>query len=318
MKKLSAVFLGISLALCARALADDPRQAPGREAGRVLSSLQTTARSEDEQAVRASIDAFVQAYQKGDASAIAALFTEDGEAVAPDEETIQGRQALAEHYGSLFSENPGDKLETTIEAIKILAPGVAREMGRTQITPSDGGTPVTSRYTAIHVKRDGKWYIASIRQLPDAELTPADHLKELEWLVGDWVEETPEAVVVTSIAWADNKNFLVRSYDVRVKGRAAITGTQRIGWDPLTKQFKSWVFDDRGGYGEGLWTRRGNQWIVKATGVRADGRTTSATQVLTYVNQDTLRWKSIDRTLGADISLDIDEVTMVRKPPQPK
>ena len=31
-----------------------------------------------------------------------------------------------------------------------------------------------------------------------------------------------------------------------------------------------------------------------------------------------MRWKSIDRTLGSDISQDIDEVVMVRKPPQPK
>ena len=51
-----------------------------------------------------------------------------------------------------------------------------------------------------------------------------------------------------------------------------MTVTQRIGWDPLTKQIKSWVFDSEGGYGDGLWTRKGNQWVIKSTGVLPDGR----------------------------------------------
>ena len=152
----------------------------------------------------------------------------------------------------------------------------------------------------------------------DGEVTHQERLKEIEWLVGDWVEETPDAVVTTSVAWADNNNFLLRSFDVRVKGKPALTGTQRIGWDPLTRQIKSWVFDSHGGYGEGLWTRAGNQWVIKATGVRPDGRTATATQVLTFVNKDTLRWKSIDRTLGDEIVQEIDEIVMVRKPPKPQ
>ncbi len=124
-------------------------------------------------------------------------------------------------------------------------------------------------------------------------------------------------MVNTSVAWTDNGSFLLRSFDVRVKGKPALTGTQRIGWDPLTKQLKSWVFDSNGGHGEGLWMRSGDQWIVKATGVRSDGRVATATQVLTRVSKDTLRWKSIDRTIGSEISGDIDEIVMVRKPPQP-
>jgi uncharacterized protein (TIGR02246 family) len=318
MKKSTSALLGLSLAVCATSFALDPRQEQARSVGQGSSVVQGSAQSADETAVRAAIDTFKQAFQKGDASAIAALFTEDGEAVDAEGGSIQGRQALADHYAGRFADGPGDKIDTTIESIKTLAPGVVRSTGRTETTPSAGGTPTTSRYTAIHVKRDGQWLLASVRELPDRELTPADHLKELEWLVGDWVEETPEAVVVTSVAWTDDKNFLLRSYDVKVKGKPALTGTQRIGWDPLTKQIKSWVFDSKGGYGEGLWMRSGNQWVVKATGVRADGRIATATQVLTYVNRDSLRWKSIDRTIGADISEDIDEVVMVRKPPQPK
>lgn len=271
----------------------------------------------DEKEVRAAIDALVQAFAKGDAKAVTALFTEDGEAVDPDGQTIQGREALEAHYASRFAEGTGDKVTNVVETVKALAPGVARVAGRTEHVPP-GGTTVTGHYSALYVKRDGHWLVASVRELPDQELPHYEHLKELEWMVGDWVEETEDAVVLTSVAWTDNKNFLLRSFDVRVKGKPALTGTQRIGWDPLTKHIKSWVFDSRGGHGEGLWTRSGDQWAIKATGVRPDGRVATATQVLTYVNKDTLRWKSFDRTLGGEIEPDIDEVVMVRKAPQPK
>ena len=278
---------------------------------------QPAARADDERAIRQAIDAFDQAFVKGDAKAIAGFFTEEGEAIDSEGSTIQGRAALEEHYGARLAGSPGDRLETAVEAISFLAPGVARVTGRTLLRPSDGSTPLGGRYAAIYVKRDGQWLLGSVREITDKELSPHDHLLELGWLVGDWVEETEEAVVNTAVSWTDNGNFLLRSFEVRVKGKAALTGTQRIGWDPLTKQIKSWVFDANGGYGEGLWMRQGDQWVIKATGVRADGRVATATQVLTYVNKDTLRWKSIDRTIGGDISQDIDEIVMVRKPPQP-
>jgi uncharacterized protein (TIGR02246 family) len=284
----------------------------------VAPSASSAGNSEEEKAIRSAIASFAEAFQKGDAKAIAALFTDDGEAVDAEGGTIQGKEAIAEHYSARFSASPGDKMETTVEAIKFLAPGVARETGVAKHTPSGGDTPTTRRYSAIHVKQGGSWLLASVRELAGGELSHHERLKELEWLVGDWVEESADAVVTTSIEWADNQNFLVRTFDVRVKGKPALTGTQRIGWDPLTKQIKSWVFDSRGGYGEGLWMRSGNQWVIKASGVRPDGRTATATQVLTFVNKDTMRWKSIDRTLGEEIVPEIDEIAMVRKPPQPK
>jgi uncharacterized protein (TIGR02246 family) len=299
--------------------ADDPprtRDEPGGARPAAASGLPPGAQTGEEKEIQAANEAFAQAFLKGDAKAIAELFTEDGEAVAPEGETVQGRGAIEEHYAARFAEGPGSKIVTTTDAIKFLAPGVARESGHTQVTPSDGGTSVNGRYTAIHVKRDGRWLLASVRELPDQAISHYEHLKELEWLLGDWVEESEDALVLTSVAWADDKNFLLRSFDVRVNGKPALTGTQRIGWDPLTRQIKSWVFDSQGGYGEGLWMRGGDQWAIKATGVRPDGRVATATQVLTYINKDTLRWKSIDRTLGSEIEQNIDEIIMVRKPPQ--
>ncbi len=318
MNKMLPVFVAELLAASLPCLAAGPDGGPAQTASQVAPSAESAGRADDEKAIRATVAAFSEAFNKGDAKTIASLFTDDGEAVDAEGNSIQGRSAIVEHYGARLGASPGDKMETIVESIKFLAPGVARETGATKHTPSGGNGPTTTRYSAIHVKQGGNWLLASVREVVNKEISHHERLKELEWLIGDWVEESDDAVVTTSFAWADNENFLLRSFDVRVKGKPALTGSQRIGWDPLTKQIKSWVFDSRGGYGEGLWMRSGNQWVIKASGVRPDGRTATATQVLTFVNKDTMRWKSIDRTLGEDIVPEIDEIVMVRKPPQPK
>ena len=93
-----------------------------------------------------------------------------------------------------------------------------------------------------------------------------------------------------------DKNFLLRDFTVHVQGQPVMTVNQRIGWDPLTKQIKSWVFDSEGGYGDGLWTRRGNQWVIKSTGVLPDGRIASATHILTRVGPNSARWTTRNRS----------------------
>jgi uncharacterized protein (TIGR02246 family) len=321
MKIVCSALLGLLLAVVGPGAADDAPKASPATARPAQTKAETPnpSPSADEVAIRASIGAFVQAFQKGDAHAIAAMFAQDGEAIDAEGHAIQGREALEAHYAQRFADSPDLKMESDVEVITILAPGVARVIGKSKLVPSDGSPgATTSRHTAILVKHDGHWVAASLRELRDPDMSPHEHLKELEWLVGDWVEETEDAVVHTSFAWTDKQNYLLRSFDVRVKGKPALTGTQRIGWDPLTKQIKSWVFDDQGGYGEGLWMRSGNQWVIKATGVRPDGRTATATQVLTFVDKNSLRWKSIDRTHGDEIAEEIAEVVMVRKPPAPR
>ena len=55
--------------------------------------------------------------------------------------TIQGRTALESHYAARLADAPGDKLETAVETIAFLAPGVARVTGRTRETSSSGSAP---------------------------------------------------------------------------------------------------------------------------------------------------------------------------------
>ena len=137
-----------------------------------------------------------------------------------------------------------------------------REEGRAVVTPAKGA-PVARLYTVLFVKRDGRWLMADVRETDDTAASPHDRLKELEWMIGQWVDESPEAVISTDCRWSDDKNFLLRSYTIQVAGVPAMSGVQRIGWDPITGQIKSWVFDSQGGHSEGLWSRDGNRWAVQ-------------------------------------------------------
>ena len=85
---------------------------------------------------------------------------------------------------------------------------------------------------------------------------------------------------------------------MKTQGQPVLSGTQRIGWDPLRRQFKTWIFDSEGGHGEGYWTRNGDQWVIKVEGVRQDGQPASATNIITRLGKDRTSWQSVDRTLG--------------------
>ena len=137
-------------------------------------------------------------------------------------------------------------------------------------------------------------------------------------MVGEWVDESDAAVVFTTCRWSEDKNFLLRHYTIQIEGRPAMTGTQRIGWDPVTGQFKSWVFDSQGGQSEGLWSRDGDRWVIKLAGPLRNGKSSTETNIITRANNDTARWKSVDRTAAGHVLPDSPEFVLVRKPPLPQ
>ena len=82
---------------------------------------------------------------------------------------------------------------------------------------------------------------------------------------------------------------------MKTQGQPVLSGTQRIGWDPLKRQFKTWIFDSEGGHGEGYWTRTGNQWVIKAEGVSQDGQPASVTNIITRLGKDRMNWQSTEQ-----------------------
>lgn len=303
-----------------------PRSALAQEnqAGRAQAA--GASRINDVLALRGLVTEFTKAFNAGDAKGLAALFTTNARIVTVDGTAIEGRAAIETQFATSLRENPGQTILIKTESLRFLNADAAVEEGTAAVNsggpPGDSGRSAGStRYFVTYVKRDGKWLQDSIRDYPLAEPAPAgsahDQLQELEWLVGEWVDESDEAVVRTTCRWSENQSFLIRSFRVRIQGKDEMTGTQRIGWDPRLKQIRSWVFDSDGGFSEALWSRDGERWVIKTTGVLKDGRSASATNILTRINRDHAKWASVDRTIGGEVMADTEEITLVRTPPQP-
>jgi uncharacterized protein (TIGR02246 family) len=274
-------------------------------------------RSADEKAIRETAEVFEKAYNAKDAKAIAALFVHDGQIEDKDGDVSVGRDAIEKVFADIFKEAPKKTIDVTVESIRFIGPDLAVEEGSTKEVFEPGEPPEYDRYTVVHVKRDGKWMMAMAKDEEGPPPSGHEQLRPLAWLVGDWVDDGGSTVVVSSCRWSDDKNFLLQEFKLRQNGRDAMNVSQRIGWDPVTKAVHSWVFDSEGGYGESVWTRDGDSWIIKATGVRPDGTTASATNSLTPAGKDGYIWRSTDRIQGDEVQAPT-EVKVVRKPPEPK
>ena len=267
-----------------------------------------------------AIAAFTKAYGTADARGLNDFFTDDVVLVDPQGTETRGKAAVASMYAASFQETPGLRLESRVREVRFLTPDVARVEGESRLASAGADASEFNRFSVLLVRRDGKWRTAEIREFaaPAADISPYERLRELEWMVGDWVDESENNKVTASVRWADNQSYLVRNYKVELQGEKAHSGTMFIGWDPQSGQIKSWNFDSEGGHGEGLWTRSAdNEWVIKAQGVMRDGRPNSATLVHTILNKDSVRTNSIDRIVGGQLAPDIVDVVMVKKAPQP-
>lgn len=233
-------------------------------------------------------------------------------------DVTHGRIAIEEMFEAAFASSPGAKMEIEVESIRSIGPGLLVEDGTTIVTRVPGEAPERSRYTVTHIKQDGKWRMASARDITVVAPSNVERLQQLEWLIGEWVDESPEAVVTSNYRWSDDGNFILNEFSAKIGGRPATSGTQRIGWDPLANQIRSWVFDSTGGYGEGLWTRDDDRWVIKQRNVTSDGLVGSATNVLTRIDQDRWGWQSYDRMVGGELTPEIEQVVVVRRPPKPE
>ncbi len=305
----ASVCLGVlALATCQGSGAQDPSK---------VEKSPAAGRPDDSKALASLVASFTKAFNAGDAATAAATFAEDALIVDEQGERAEGRKAIRDRLAAAFADSPGTTIFMKVDALRFLGPDTALEEGRTTLTAAaGGGDPEETRFTVVYVKRDGRWLQSVVRDESVDDLTPHDRLKELEWLVGEWINESQDAVVHTTCKWADNGNFLTRDFTMKTRGEAVLSGTQRIGWDPVRKQFKMWVFDTEGGFGEGYWTRHGDEWVIKAEGVRQDGRHASVTNILKRLGKDRASWQAVDRTLGDVAMPGIDEFTLVRKPPE--
>jgi len=266
-----------------------------------------------EAAITKTAEAFVEAFQKGDAKAVAAFWTQDGDYVDLTGRVRNGRPAIEKDFADLFAENKGLKLRIEIASLKFPTTDTAVEDGTTAVLAPDGTAPSRARYSNFFVKKDGQWLLASVREAAYVPPSNYENLRGLEWVIGEWVDENPGGELArVSFAWSTDQNFIVSTRTVETKDGTLDRGTQWIGWDPVNKQIRSWNFEADGGFGEGAWTKDGDKWIVKTTSVVADGSKVTATNIVSPLNVDTISLQSKEQTVEGKAIPDTKETKMKR------
>jgi uncharacterized protein (TIGR02246 family) len=317
MKKLVTSFIAATVLMacwiCFAQVQEKPKDKPAQDKNAEVNDA-------DEDAIRHSAEAFTTAYNAHNAKAVSELFALKAEFTDEDGNLIKGREAIEQDFATMFKNFPECKVDVDVTSVRVLTPNIALEEGIVRAQPVPDNPANSSSYVAVHVKVDGHWLIASVSDFEDddsEELTPSDHLQQLAWMEGSWIDESPDSIVKTSCRWDDSGNYLLHEFYVQIAGGLSASGSMRIGWDPLSGQLKSWLFDADGSYSEGLWIRVDNEWIVKCHGVNAAGQVTSAVNVFRYLDNDTMTWRSYDRVTGGNPSASIPENVIKRHAPPP-
>jgi uncharacterized protein (TIGR02246 family) len=268
--------------------------------------------SAEENAIQLSARTFVEAFDSGNAEAVANLWSEDGEYIV-GETTAKGRTTIQRLYEEFFHTHPGARMEVRIDSIRSLAPTVALEQGTASVRSPDGQSSA-SAYTAVHVKQGNKWLMASVRESETPPAAAGQSLQDLGWLVGSWAAWGDAAKIEVTYDWIANKNFLRGETVINSTEGDTSGGLQIIGQDPLTGQIASWFFNADGGHGYGVWFHVDTRWLIHTQGTTADGAPTAATNVLYHPDDNVLSWQSVNRSVADQSLPNTPEVVIERVP----
>lgn len=265
-------------------------------------------------AVTKTAEAFVEAFNKGDAKAVSEFWTPDGDYVDEDARVLKGRKAIEGSFAKLFSNNKDLKLQIEVAARKFPTPDTAIEDGNSAVIAPDGRAPSRSRYTNVLVKKDGKWLLESVREATYAAPSNYEYLRPLEWLIGEWAGGSADGKVVGRVTfeWGPGKNFIVATRTMEHQDAVLQNGTQWIGWDPVAKQIRSWNFEGDGGFSEGKWSQEGDKWTIKTDSSVVDGSKVTGVNTATVVDANTLTIKTTDQKMDGKPLPDGEEITVKR------
>lgn len=279
----------------------------------LFAQAQTGGRQQDEEAIRRVAQEYLAALARGDAKAMGELWTSDGDVVDEAGRSYPARSVIMQESSEGEAARPVVKL--TGSKIRFLTSDVALEDGTSEVSnpTAQGVAPLVGRFTLIWVKQDGNWRLASLRETRSDPPATAAQLAELDWLAGDWTGENGDTTIDISTRWNETRTYLLRDLKVLREGHVVFSGTQRIGWDPVTRTIKSWVFDTDGGHGEGTWTKVGDRWLVHGSGVLANGQRTTSTNEYSPEGNDAVRWRSSSAQSNAQ-STSTRDIKLVRKP----
>ncbi|QJE95677.1 YybH family protein [Luteolibacter luteus] len=263
---------------------------------------------------------FVAAFNKKDAAAVAALFTENGEITDLDaSEVTSGRADIQARYEAIFAAPKAPQIAVEVDSVRLVGKGLAIEDGTVHSTPpGEDAVPTSMNYTAVLQKGDsGEWQIASTRDRGDASDAAGELAELASDLKGDWTTTVDGMRVDLAFGWDDSGKYLIGEMLVTAADAEPLSTNIRIGWDPAHQTITWWTFDDGGGFAKGDWTKlEDDQWMIHTEGTTSDGELTSANQTLTFDGEDAFTWTATERLVDGEKQPDI-EMRVVRQTPDP-
>jgi uncharacterized protein (TIGR02246 family) len=152
-------------------------------------SAENTGISPDETAIRKAIESYVEAYNRGDASAAASHWSRDGSYLTQAGEHAKGPDKIRPALEKLFSERKGVQVKVALFDVNLASSGRAIIKGFAVFQrPGEENDEVL--FTATYVKEKRAWKLSKVEE--EESSVPLDtiaKLGELEWLIGDWVDQ---------------------------------------------------------------------------------------------------------------------------------
>lgn len=269
-------------------------------------------------AIQSAHEAVLETFNAHDPAGIAGLFTPSGELIDENGGVHAGRDAIRDAFTAFFEAFPNARLLMEVEDVRRIDDDLAIEEGVRLVLVDEGETAAQVRFVAVRTKEGDAWPIASYREFADDPAPSArEMVEQLEWIVGDWIDESPEGRTQISYRWSEDGNYLLGEFNLAVGGLQTGRSTQRIGWDPVDLTLRSWTFDSDGGFSEGVWTPDDEGWVVRSFATLPDGSTGTATLTFSMPDDDHVSISGEDRFVAGESEPDFS-LTIARRQPRPK
>lgn len=274
--------------------------------GATIASGEEPQRDADREAIRKGVAEFTAAFERGDAAQAAAHLTAGAELRRDGAEVVSGRSAIQKLFADHFASSEGQSIVLKPEALRFTSRDTALEEGEMK-TSVGGKAPASQQYSLLHVREDGKWLLGAIKEWGGDE----PDVRDLDWLVGEWRAEQPQAAIHTTYEWVGNRAFLRGNITVRQKNRT-VSAMQVIGEDPRTGQLTIWIFEANGGVTQGTCTREGDTWVFQTEGLLANGGVAEAMNLLVRINDNTITWQPVKLRLDDEEIGDLPPMKVTR------
>ena len=155
--------------------------------------------------------------------------------------------------------------------------------------------------------------------------TAHEHLKQMEWVIGDWVAETkvppgrPDvgeegATMIWHVSWRWmlKRDFIVLNLKQQV-GEKTEVGREIVGWDGKSGQLVHWLFWQGGNHGKGEWSVDGDKLRLRWSMVGPENKESKGTSHLAKVDVDTFTWRGTNQVADGKPMPDWPTITFKRK-----